>query len=251
MHLQRFALSARCPRRLTVLARCLQEGTQPTGGFPVRNPRKGCGRSLRTRTSRSRRGHATLLPVNPERTNHGQDKAHRRRDRPPESRPSQGRGSVREVREGQGRERKKALAQEICTELSVHATIEEEIFYPACKGKVEEDLMSEAYVEHDGAKVMIAELLGELPGRRILRRQDDGAVGRDQTSCQGRGEAGRRRLRPGARSRPRYGGARASRLAARKVQLLEQFKASGLPTPKTRAFTGHKLEQSKPVEAAA
>ena len=37
--------------------------------------------------------------------------------------------------------RKKALAQEICTELCVHATIEEEIFYPACKGKVEEDLL--------------------------------------------------------------------------------------------------------------
>ena len=44
--------------------------------------------------------------------------------------------------------RKQALAQEICTELCVHATIEEEIFYPACKGIVEDDLMSESYVEH-------------------------------------------------------------------------------------------------------
>ena len=59
--------------------------------------------------------------------------------------------------------RKKALAQEICTELCVHATIEEEIFYPACKGKVEEDLLQESYVEHDGAKVMIAELLASSP----------------------------------------------------------------------------------------
>jgi len=59
--------------------------------------------------------------------------------------------------------RKKALAQEICTELSVHATIEEEIFYPACKGKVEDDLLSESYVEHDGAKVMIAELVAGSP----------------------------------------------------------------------------------------
>ena len=58
---------------------------------------------------------------------------------------------------------KKALAQEICTELCVHATIEEEIFYPACKGVVEEDQMDEAYVEHDGAKVMIAELLAGSP----------------------------------------------------------------------------------------
>src|SRR5436190_10129848 len=59
--------------------------------------------------------------------------------------------------------RKKALAQEICIELAVHATIEEEIFYPACKGKVEEALMSESYVEHDGGKVMIAELAASSP----------------------------------------------------------------------------------------
>ena len=37
--------------------------------------------------------------------------------------------------------RKEKLAQQICLELSVHATIEEEIFYPACEGKVEEDLL--------------------------------------------------------------------------------------------------------------
>ena len=54
--------------------------------------------------------------------------------------------------------RKQKLAQQICLELSVHATIEEEIFYPACEGKVEEELLKEAYVEHDGAKVLIAEI---------------------------------------------------------------------------------------------
>jgi len=41
------------------------------------------------------------------------------------------------------------------------------------------------------------------------------------------------------------------RMAARKEQVLEQFKTGGLPAPKTRAFTGHKLDQSKPVEARA
>lgn len=59
--------------------------------------------------------------------------------------------------------RKKALATQICTELTVHATIEEEIFYPACKGEVEEDLLDEAYVEHDGAKVLIAEITQAEP----------------------------------------------------------------------------------------
>src|SRR5260370_28585185 len=42
--------------------------------------------------------------------------------------------------------------------------IEEEICYPACKGKIEdEDVLEEAYVEHDGAKVLIAELLDSEP----------------------------------------------------------------------------------------
>ena len=40
--------------------------------------------------------------------------------------------------------RKEKLANQICLELSVHAAIEEEIFYPACEGKVEEDLLKES-----------------------------------------------------------------------------------------------------------
>src|SRR5688500_7742331 len=56
--------------------------------------------------------------------------------------------------------RKEKLARQICLELTVHAQIEEEIFYPACEGKVDEDLIKEAYVEHDGAKVLIGEITG-------------------------------------------------------------------------------------------
>ena len=55
--------------------------------------------------------------------------------------------------------RKQKIAEQICLELSIHAKIEEEIFYPACEGKVEEDLLKEAYVEHDGAKVLIAQIM--------------------------------------------------------------------------------------------
>ena len=57
-----------------------------------------------------------------------------------------------------GRAKKVDIAKTICLELLVHTTIEEEILYPACKGVVEEDMLDEAYVEHDGAKMMIAEL---------------------------------------------------------------------------------------------
>ena len=62
-----------------------------------------------------------------------------------------------EKAKGDGRKQK--LARQICLELSVHTKIEEEIFYPACEGKVEEDLLKEAYVEHDAAKLMIAEIM--------------------------------------------------------------------------------------------
>jgi hypothetical protein len=58
-----------------------------------------------------------------------------------------------------GKERKQEIAEKICTELKIHATIEEEIFYPALKGKIEQDLLDEAYVEHDGAKVLINDIM--------------------------------------------------------------------------------------------
>jgi hemerythrin superfamily protein len=61
-------------------------------------------------------------------------------------------------------ENKKSLADEICLELRVHATIEEDIFYPACRESgVEEDQMNEANVEHDGAKVLITEIENTPP----------------------------------------------------------------------------------------
>ena len=54
--------------------------------------------------------------------------------------------------------KKQQLAEQACLELKVHTVIEEEIFYPACRGKIEEDLLNEAYVEHDGAKQLINEI---------------------------------------------------------------------------------------------
>jgi len=58
-----------------------------------------------------------------------------------------------------GDDKKWEIAQQICNELKIHAQIEEEIFYPACEGKIEEDLYHEAYVEHDGAKVLINDIM--------------------------------------------------------------------------------------------
>jgi hypothetical protein len=61
--------------------------------------------------------------------------------------------------------KKQKLADNICLALEVHTQIEEEIFYPACReAGLEEDLMDEADVEHDGAKKLIAEIEAGKPG---------------------------------------------------------------------------------------
>ena len=54
--------------------------------------------------------------------------------------------------------RKKTLARQICLELKIHTLIEEEIFYPAFRGKIEDDTLDEAYVEHDGAKLLVNDI---------------------------------------------------------------------------------------------
>lgn len=58
---------------------------------------------------------------------------------------------------------KQTLALQACLELKVHTVLEEEVFYPACRGKIEEDLLTEAYVEHDSAKLLINEIEAANP----------------------------------------------------------------------------------------
>jgi hemerythrin superfamily protein len=62
--------------------------------------------------------------------------------------------------------RKKSLAGEICSELTVHAQVEEEIFYPAVREALrrDQDLLDEATVEHASAKDLIAQIERMNPG---------------------------------------------------------------------------------------
>ena len=53
---------------------------------------------------------------------------------------------------------KEKIIAEALTELSIHAVIEEEIFYPAVRKHVGKDLMNEADEEHHVVRVLIAEL---------------------------------------------------------------------------------------------
>jgi hypothetical protein len=62
---------------------------------------------------------------------------------------------------------KLALFQKIALSLKVHTQIEEEIFYPAERGEVEDDMLDEALVEHDGAKKLIAEIAAMAPSEEL------------------------------------------------------------------------------------
>jgi hypothetical protein len=146
--------------------------------------------------------------------------------------------------------KKKSLATEICTELTVHTIIEEEIFYPACQQAADEDLRLEAYVEHDGAKVLIAEIEGSDPDNefydakvKVLSEQIKHHVKEEEKPGTG--------LFAQARRADLDMDALGEQMAVRKQELLAQIKKAGLPTPETRSFTGHKIEQGEPVEMAA
>ncbi|WP_457280395.1 hemerythrin domain-containing protein [Polaromonas sp. P5_D5] len=61
-------------------------------------------------------------------------------------------------------EEKREVADKICQELTVHAQIEEEIFYPQVRAAINDDaLLDEAEVEHGTAKDLIAQISGMDP----------------------------------------------------------------------------------------
>ncbi len=63
---------------------------------------------------------------------------------------------------------KQAIAQQICTALTAHATVEEELLYPAAYGVLPEtDLVDEAEVEHASAKDLIAQIEGMEPSDEL------------------------------------------------------------------------------------
>jgi hemerythrin-like domain-containing protein len=62
-------------------------------------------------------------------------------------------------------EQRGELARTICSMLTVHAEIEEEIFYPAMRDSVDDELtLDEAEVEHAAARELIEQLEGMDPG---------------------------------------------------------------------------------------
>ena len=128
--------------------------------------------------------------------------------------------------------RKEKLALQICKELTIHTMLEEEIFYPACEGKVEEDLLKESFVEHDAAKVLSAEIEAGEPSDeffdskvKVLKEEIEHHVEEEERPKTG--------LFAQAREADLDMKALGDQLARRKAQLQEEIKSTGLPAPET------------------
>jgi hypothetical protein len=132
---------------------------------------------------------------------------------------------------------KEKLVREICTELKVHAQIEEEIYYPAIRGKVEDPDLDEAYVEHDSAKLLINELEAAEPDEsfydakvKVLSELIEHHVEEEEKQ--------RDNLFQQTRAADVDLEALGAQLARRKEELLAQAKSEGLP-PASAATLEH------------
>jgi hypothetical protein len=64
--------------------------------------------------------------------------------------------------------RRKALAEQICMELTLHAKLEEELFYPQVREAIrDDDRMDEAEVEHAAARDLIVQILSMDPHEEL------------------------------------------------------------------------------------
>jgi hypothetical protein len=143
-----------------------------------------------------------------------------------------------EAARGDGK--KKALAEQICMELTVHTKIEEEIFYPACEGVVEEDLLKEAYVEHDAAKVLMAEI--EAGGRndefyeakvKVLSEMIEHHVEEEEKRVEG--------MFAQARAAGVDMDELGERMAVEKAELTAEYQRGGPPRPEAPTLSGTSL----------
>src|SRR5215469_2366596 len=120
-------------------------------------------------------------------------------------------------------EQKSQLAAQICTELMVHTLIEEEIFYPACRGHMEDRLLEEAQVEHEGAKALAVEIKAGSPGDQYFDAKVK--VLSEDIKHHVREEEKPSGLLAKAKEAGVATADLAKRLAARKQELMEQAKA--------------------------
>lgn len=127
------------------------------------------------------------------------------------------------------------IVQQICQELTIHAMVEEQVFYPAIRDVVEDDMMDEAQVEHDSAKALILSLQQGTPSDAyydakvsVLKEQVEHHVYEEERQ---RGSIFAQ-VRKAEIDLVALGG----QMAELKQRLLAQAKAEGLPRPELVAL---------------
>jgi hemerythrin superfamily protein len=134
------------------------------------------------------------------------------------------------------RAEKLKLAKQVCQELMIHTVLEEEIFYPACREHVEDDMMDEAQVEHDAAKVLITEIILGSPEQpffdakvKVLSELIKHHVNEEEKRADG--------MFVQAKAAGLNVEELAARMVARKQELLAEAEQETAPTPpETRSF---------------
>jgi hypothetical protein len=153
-----------------------------------------------------------------------------------------------QYKEASRRAEKLKLAQQICRELIIHTMLEEEIFYPACREHIDDEMLDEAQVEHDGAKILINEVLSGSPGgpfydaevsvlSEVIRHHVNEEEKRNE----------------GIFAKAKAGGVDvdeiARRLEARKAELVARAEERGLERPRLRSFVNAtEMERNMPRE---
>ena len=130
--------------------------------------------------------------------------------------------------------KKQALARQICTELKIHTTIEEELFYPTFRGKIENHTLDEAYVEHDGAKMLVNDIEAGNPEDdyydakvKVLSEEIKHHVHEEEMPSEG--------MFAQCRKTDVDLVALRDQMLARKEELMAQAKSAGLPLAQPRA----------------
>jgi hypothetical protein len=137
---------------------------------------------------------------------------------------------------------KRDLTRRICMELIVHTRLEEEIFYPACREKLaEQEPLDEAQIEHDSAKILIAELMNQDPDSElydakvsVLSEHIKHHVGEEERPSAG--------IFARARTAKVDMNALGQHLQARRQELLRKAETAGFRPPQPRALEFSRLE---------
>ncbi len=144
-------------------------------------------------------------------------------------------GLFKKAEKAQGGAKQK-LVEQICNELIIHTLLEEEILYPACRREdVEEDKMDEAQVEHDGAKVMVNDLMQSGAGApmydakvKVLSEYIKHHVKEEEKPRTGVfAEAKRKGVDMNALG---------TRIKTRKLELMREAEQDGLPRPEPKSI---------------